>query len=128
MGHAAHDRSFGDCQGIGQRIVRLPTEVKGWDGEQGLLLAVRKFNLVLEVFPPQMHVGHQAQQVDILLELERGLHRVVVVTWRDDEPTLWDRHGVGFVLDRPLREDQPHLGAIGLHLAGGRVVDLEDEA
>lgn len=118
----------GNESGLGVLVVELPVEVVARDIEEGFGFSVRGGEFVFEAFSADVHVGHEAGDVEVEGDLLAfGLH-VVGGVWRDVEAGVGDGGDVDFVERWLVGEDE----AEGELVCGGFsvrcVVDLEAES
>ena len=116
---------FGELHGAGVTILALPVEVPVLDPDQRLDAAIGQAGVDLHLFAEPVRVRRDADQLDILRD-DGGVGHGGELARREIEAARTDEQ-VGESLLRAIGEDQAERRAVGLGLAGGMVVDLDDE-
>src|ERR1700731_2876531 len=95
--------------------------------EDGLLLAVGKYQSELKRFPPRVHVRMQTHELHVLAYFKRGVHLVVRIARGDLECAVGSRERQYTLFRRGLCKNKSELGLVRRGFSVRRVMHFKYE-
>src|SRR5258708_35874354 len=127
MSGAFNFRALGKINGFREVIPQLPMPVVFRHAEDGLLLAVGKYQSVLERFPARVHVWMQPHEFYVLAHFKRGVHLVIRNTRGNLERAVGSRERQHTIFRGCFRKNKSELGLVRCRFSVRSVMNFKDD-
>src|SRR5262249_34898489 len=124
---AVNRRALGHPFWLGEPVDDLPVEIVVRHRQEDLARAIGILGRVHETLAPNVHMRHEAQELDVGLGRRGGTLDVVAGSGRDPQVVLGNPPRERLVPGWLLGHDETDRGTVEADLADWLVVELEDQ-